>query len=153
MVKKDCFSGLFFIFLSIYICWQGLSLGIGSVAKPKAGFFPFWAGFSLGVVAIIVFLKAWVSKSFHEKILNGRIPWRNLLLAFGSMIGFNLSMKPLGFNFTAFLFLLILFRISEKRSWAISVLTSLGVTLGTYVVFELLLQARLPGGPFGFFGF
>lgn len=41
----------------------------------------------------------------------------------------------------------------ERKSWTVSTLVALGVTLGAYTVFELGLQSQLPQGPFGFLGF
>jgi hypothetical protein len=153
VTKKDWFSSLCFVLLSLYICGESVSLGFGSFGKPGPGFFPFLAGLVLGSLGIIVFFKAWVSKTFHEKIQGGKIPWKPLLLTFGSLLGFNLLLKTLGFNMTTFLFMAILLRAVERKGWALSIGVSLSVALGAYIVFEIGLQSQLPTGPFGFFGF
>ena len=152
-VSKDWFSSLFFIFLSIYVCWESVDLGFGSLRKPGPGLFSLMAGLLLGFLGILVFFKSWLSKAFREKACFATIPWRPLLLTFCCLLGFNLFLKTLGFNFTAFLFVGTLLRAVEKKRWTVSVSVGLGVTLGAYVVFDLLLQSQLPEGPFGFFGF
>ena len=152
-MNKDWFSSLFFILLSIYVCWQSIDLGFGSFGKPGPGFFPFLSGLVLGFLGAIVFLGTWISEKIDEKIFNQKISWKPLVLTFSSLVGFNLFLKTLGFNFTTFLFIGVLLRAIEIKTWTVSILVALSITLGAYIVFELLLQSRLPGGPFEFFGF
>jgi len=153
VVRKDWFSSLFFILLSIYVCWQSIDLGFGRFSKPGPGFFSFLAGLTLGFLSLIIFFSTWVSKKLHEKISNGKIPWKSLILAFGSLVGFTLFLNTLGFNLTTFLFIGVLLRAVVKKKWTVSVLAALSITMGAYIVFNLLLQSRLPQGPFGFLGF
>jgi hypothetical protein len=152
-VNKDWFSSLFFILLSVYVCWQSIDLGFGSFGKPGPGFFPLLSGLVLGFLGTIVFFGTLISKNIHEKIFNQKTPWKPLLLTFSSLIGFNLFLKILGFNFTTFLFVGLLLWGVERKNWTVSILIALSITLGAYIVFELLLQSQLPGGPFEFFGF
>jgi len=153
VTKKDWFSALFFILLSIYVCWESVGLRFGSFSKPGPGFFSFLAGLLLGALGVIVFLRAWVSKTLREKIHGERIPWKPLLIAFGSLLGFTLLLKTLGFNITTLLFLGVILRAVEKKRWIVSIGVALCFAVGAYIVFKLGLQSQLPEGPFGFFGF
>ena len=150
MVRKDFFYSLFFILLSIYVVWESFGLRVGSFSKPGPGFFPLLSGLILGFLAIIIFFRAWIVKTLHEKISKERIPWAFLIFTFCSMVGFTLLMDTLGFNFTTFLFIGVLLRVVEKKSWTVSVVSAVSVTLGAYIVFGLLLKSQLPRGPFGF---
>ncbi len=153
MARKDLFSSLFFIFLSIYICWQSLDLRFGSFAKPGAGFFSFLSSLGLGFLAIIIFFKSRLAKGLREEISGERIPWKPLVITFGSLVGFTLFINTLGFNLSTFLFTGILLRAVGKKNWALSVMFSLSITFGSYILFGLFLQSQLPKGPFGVFGF
>ena len=150
MAKKDFFSSLFFILLSIYVCWESVHLRIGSFSKSGPGFVPLLAGLVLGFLTIILFFRALIAKPLREKISKERIPWIYLIFTFCSMVGFTLFMDDLGFNLTTFLFIGILLRVVEKKSWVVSVVSAVSVTLGAYIVFNLLLKSQLPRGPFGF---
>ena len=81
------------------------------------------------------------------------MPWGLPIITFCSLLGFFLFLGTLGFNLTAFLFLGILVRSVGKKTWTLSALFALGATLAAYIFFGLILQSRLPKGPFGFFGF
>lgn len=149
-MKKDWFSSLFFIFLAVFACWHSIDLKIGTFTKPGPGFFPFLSGLAVGFFAITVLFRNWLSKKLHEKISKEKIPWKPLALTFGSLVGFILFLKTLGFNISTFLLIGFLLRAVGKKKWIVSVLAALSITLGAYILFELFLQSQLPEGPFGF---
>jgi putative tricarboxylic transport membrane protein len=150
MAKKDLFSSLFFILLSIYVCWESVHLRIGTFSKPGPGFIPLLSGLVLGFLGMIVFLRALIAKPLRGTISKETSPWTYLVFTFCSMIGFVLFMDDLGFNLTTFLFVGILLKVVEKKSWIIAIVSAIGVALGAYIVFDLLLKSQLPRGPFGF---
>ena len=150
MARKDFFSSLFFILLSIYVCWESVHLRIGTFSKPGSGFIPLLSGLVLGFLAMITFFRALIAKPLHETTSEERIPWTFLIFTFCSMIGFTLFMDDLGFNLTTFLFIGMLLKVVEKKSWIVSVVSAISVTLGAYIVFDFFLKSQLPRGPFGF---
>lgn len=150
MIKKNLFSSLLFIVFSLYICWQSVDLGFGSFAKPGPGFISLLAGIGLGLISLVIFLGAVLATKATEDPAKQHIPWLPLMITFGSLVGFTILVKPLGFNLTTFLFIGILLRAVAKKGWTLSLLASLGITLGTYVIFELFLQSQLPEGFLGF---
>lgn len=150
MINKDRFSSLVFLLFSLYVCWQSIELGFGTFAKPGPGFISLLAGISLGLLSLIIFAGAVTAKKTTEDSAKRIIPWVPLLITFGSLVGFTLLMMTLGFNLTTFLFIGILLRVVAKKGWSLSILASLAITLGTYVIFELCLQSQLPEGFLGF---
>lgn len=150
MITKNLFSSLFFILFSLYICWQSVELGFGSFAKPGPGFISLLAGISLGLIALAIFLGALLAIKTTEEPSKQDIPWLPLMLTFGSLVGFAILLKTLGFNLTTFLFIGTLLRGVAKKGWVISLSASLAITLGTYVIFELFLESQLPEGFWGF---
>jgi hypothetical protein len=150
VIKKDQISSLVFFLFALYICLQSIELGFGTFAKPGPGFLSLLAGISLGLLSLIILLGAVIAKKTTEDPAKQIIPWVPLLITFGSLVGFTVFMKTLGFSLTTFLFIGILLRAVAKKGWTLSVLASLGITLGTYVIFELFLQSQLPGGFLGF---
>jgi hypothetical protein len=152
MLRKDLYSSLFFLILSMYVCWQGLTLGFGSAHKPGSGFFPFLAGLSLGVLGIKLFLSE-VSKRDSSDAVRERIPWRGLGITVGALVGFAYFITTLGFSLSVFFFVALVLRAVGKKNWPLSFGVAAVFTLATYAFFGLLLQSQLPGGPLGFFGF
>ncbi len=150
MIKRNFISSLFFFFFSLYVCWESINLGFGRFAKPGPGFISLLAGIALGLLSLIVLLGTGISRKSSEHTSIKIIPRAPLLITFGSLVGFTLLLKMLGFNLTTFLFIVILLRAVAKKSWALSVLASLGITLGMYAVFEFFLKSQLPQGFLGF---
>ena len=150
MIKRDFFSSLFFALFSLYVCWQSFELGFGSFAKPGPGFISLLAGISLGLLSLIIFFGAVITQKATQDSARQIIPWVPLMTTFGSLVGFTLLMKTLGFSLTTFLFIGILLRVVAKKGWILSLLASFGITLATYVIFELFLQSQLPEGFLGF---
>lgn len=151
MDRKDFFSSLFFILLSLYVIWESINLGFGSFAKPGPGFFSFLLGLSLGIFTLSVFPAILLlKKGISQKTEKENIPWKPLLFTFSSLIGFTFLLNTVGFTLDTFLFLLLLLRTVGKKSWSVSVLTSFSITFCTYLLFGWFLQTQLPVGPFGF---
>ena len=150
MIKKNQVSSLFFILFSLYICWQSIELGFGSFAKPGPGFISLLAGVLLGVLSLIIFFGAVIAKKATQDSDGQMIPWGPLMTTFGCLVGFTLLMKTLGFSLTTLLFIGILLRVVAKKGWILSLLASFGITVATYVIFEVFLQSQLPEGFLGF---
>jgi len=150
VIKKNQVSSLFFILFSLYICWQSIELGFGSFAKPGPGFISLLAGISLGLLSLFILFGAVIAQKATQDSAGQIIPWVPLMTTFGCLVGFTLLMKTLGFSLTTFLFIGILLRVVAKKGWTLSLLASFGITLATYVIFELFLQSQLPEGFLGF---
>jgi putative tricarboxylic transport membrane protein len=150
MTKKDLFSPPFFILLSVYVCWESLHIGFGNFTKPGPGFFPFLVSLILGLLSLSVFLGLLLKKGATEKTEDEPIAWAPFLLTLSALTGFTLFLTTLVFNLDTFLFLLLLLRAVGKKSWAVSILISLGITFFTYLLFVWFLESQLPVGPFGF---
>ena len=150
MIKKDQISSLIFFLFSLYVCWQSIELGFGTFAKPGPGFLSLLAGSILVLLSLIIFLGTVIAKKTTGDPPRQLIPWGPLLITFGSLVGFTFFMKTLGFSLTTFLFIVVLLRFVAKKGWILSLLASLAITLGTYVIFEVFLQSQLPEGFLGF---
>jgi hypothetical protein len=150
VIKKDQISSLLFTLFALFVCWQSIELGFGTFAKPGPGFLSLLAGISLGLLSLIIFLGTVMAPKTAADPPGQMIPWIPLLVTFASLAGFALFMTTLGFNLTTFLFIGILLRVVAKKGWVLSLSAAFGITLGTYVIFELFLQSQLPEGFFGF---
>jgi len=150
MAKKDLFSALFFLLLSILVCWESIYLKFGSFSKPGPGFLSLLAGLLLGSLSIVLALRTSMTRNLREKFSDTKTPWKPLLITFGSMIGFTLFVEVLGFSGITFLFIGGLLFTVERKTWKVSVVAAVCVTAGAYLVFDLLLRSQLPHGPFGF---
>ena len=145
-MPRDLVSGLFWLAVAIFAAVQGLSLNLGSLSRPGPGFFPFWGGVVLGVLAVVL-----IVRSFRRVAASPWIrpeSWKPLVVV-GALLAYLLLLEPLGFVAVTFLFLLLLFRL-ERRGWAFSAVSAAIGTLASYGLFQVWLRTQLPTGPFGF---
>ncbi|MCL2670016.1 MAG: tripartite tricarboxylate transporter TctB family protein [Syntrophaceae bacterium] len=151
MVRKDLVSSLFFLVLAVCVCWESYAMGLGRLGRPGSGLFPFCFGIGLGTLAFAVLCKNLLTKGGVS--VRGDRFGRPVLITFGSLLGYVWLLDTLGFIFTTFLFVGLLLKTVGKKNWARSALFALAVTLGLYVLLEIVLQARLPQGLLERFGF
>ena len=151
MTKRGEFPAIFFFFLSLYICFESLHLGLGNWQKPGSGFFSFWSGVALGILALFVLFQSRRRKENGNESRE-QASWRGRILCFLSLLVFLLLLDTLGFILTTFLFILFLIRIVERKSWIDASVTALVVALASYGLFEICLQSQLPKGILEFLG-
>lgn len=147
MGKWDKFPAIFFFFLSLYICYESVYLGVGSLRKPGSGFFPFWSGVAIGIFTLVILFQSWKLKADEEESSQGS--WRGKIFCFFSLLAFTLLLNTLGFLFTTFLFIGFFLKVVERKGWATATLVALAVALGSYGLFEICLESQLPKGILG----
>jgi len=147
MDSRDKFPAVFFLFLSSYICYESLLLGVGRLGKPGSGFFPFWSGVAIGILTLVILFQSWKLKAGKKESSQGS--WREKMICFFSLLVFALLLKPLGFLSTTFLFIGFFLKAVERKSWVTATLTALAVALASYGLFEICLQSQLPKGMLG----
>ncbi len=145
------YPGIFFLLLSIYVCRVSLKLGLGHLQKPGPGFISFWSGLILGILTIMMLIQSiWFDKADRAGEKKEKIKWRAVFLSLGALFVSILILERLGFIISALLLVGFLLKCIEKKGWFVTALASLLMTLASYYVFKVLLQAELPKGIFGF---
>jgi hypothetical protein len=120
-----------------------IRLQLGSPTEPQPGFFPFLAGISLIIFSSIIFLQGRGTPP-REKRTAGEF-WRPAMLV-AVMIALVGILDLLGYIIGTFLASGLILRIFRVKSWQALLLTSLFLSLGTYVLFDKLLGIDLPVG-------
>ena len=145
-MSRDQVSGLFWLMLAIVLALQSFALKLGALNQPGPGFFPFWGAVALGILSMILLVRARTRVALPSAA--GVRTWVLVLVA-GALLGYVLLLEVLGFVTVTFLFLLLLFRLVRK-GWAMSGLAALAGASASYVMFQVWLKTQLPRGPFGF---
>ncbi|MBI3015300.1 MAG: tripartite tricarboxylate transporter TctB family protein [Candidatus Tectomicrobia bacterium] len=146
MTKADRWIGLFLVLFSLYVCLESLKLGLGTYHRPGSGFFSFYGALVLGLLALALTVLSWRRETEKGGAWGS---WDKILLVILALFGFTLLLEWLGFLPTTFLFIGVLLRIIERRSWIFSLSAALLITAASYVVFDLWLKAQLPAGILG----
>jgi uncharacterized membrane protein len=141
--RSDAAGSLFLFLLGLGAVIGAIRLKVGSPTEPQPGFFPFLGGLSLIILSTVIFFKGWFGKS-QKKIAFGEV-WRPVLLLI-VMIALVAVLDNVGYVIATFIASGLILRILNVKSWRVLLLTSLCLSLGTYILFDKLLGIELPVG-------
>jgi putative tricarboxylic transport membrane protein len=151
MKNNDQRTGLFWLIVGLVISFFSTKYGLGTPSAPGPGFLPFITGLIMSGLAAIVFAQQ-VGKKEKETVLE---LWRNrgwpkVLLVMASLVVYTLLFVPLGFLLDTFLLITFLLRLLEPMGWIKVLGGAVCASGGSYVIFQLWLEAQLPKGFLGF---
>jgi putative tricarboxylic transport membrane protein len=144
-VKKtsDALAGLIGIALGGAVMIASARLRLGTPTEPQPGFFPFTAGTILVILCVILSVKAFSGRSEGGEAF-GEL-WRPGLLIIG-LLAYSIVLDVLGYVIATLLLSAVVLRVLDtKRGWKLAVI-SLLLSVGTYLLFDRLLDVSLPGG-------
>jgi putative tricarboxylic transport membrane protein len=136
---------LFLLALAAVFCVKSLSLGIGSLRNPGAGFVPFWSAALVGCLSLVIFVKSLGEKKMELQIGKG---WKKCAWVLGNLLFYFFFLEKLGFPVTAFVLIFSLLSL-QSRKWVGIFLATLLTVFLSYVIFERWLGVRLPKGILG----
>ena len=150
----DLLVALFLLALGVGVLVQAESVGTGWLrGRPESGFLPYWLGVALIFLCLLLLaqiLWRW-SRTTEPFFANPEGMWSVL-----KVTGTALLVLPLiyyvGFYAAAIIYMLIYTRWVGKHRWYSAILLSIGIPIGTYVVFERWLLILLPRGLYDLFG-
>src|SRR3990172_337439 len=146
---KDNISSVVWLVLSVIVLEESWTLPFGTLSQPKPGFFPIVLGTLLGLLSLCLFVKSRLGKTVrgdHLEILPERGGWRRIGLTLGGMFIFYLIFDVAGFLLATFLLILVLVRFVEPQRWSYALAVAVLISVGSYLLFQLLLKSNLPMG-------
>jgi len=143
----DRVSGAFLFLLGLFVAWEDRVLPLGTHGRPGPGYFPLLLSTLLGIFGVLLFLRARSSRTLRS-IRWGEAGHAAAILACSFLATFGI--ERLGYRITLILILGFLFGVVERlKLWQVFALT-LGLSLGSFWVFDSLLRVILPRGGLGF---
>ena len=117
---------------------------------PGAGFFPFWLGVAMTVLALLLLVRALREREpGADWMPRGRGAVRFLGILGASVVFFAL-MPWLGMVLGTALFLLVVLRLLEGHSWPTAVGVAVGTAAMNWAIFSWWLSVPFPAGLLGF---
>jgi putative tricarboxylic transport membrane protein len=135
--------GVFVVYESLQISYYGSDFG------PGPGFFSFWLGLLVAVLAGIELVR---TLGKRDPLPSGFVPTTagvgRIAAILGALFGAVLLLQRLGFSLTMLLFCVFLLRVLGRQPWWLTVVLAVAGSFGTAYVFRQL-QVLLPRGIVG----
>ena len=145
MQGRDGKIGVFLLIVSLLLCYGALKLGIGKTHDPGPGFFPFLAGLIIALLSLILIISSFRAQPRYAlppgPLLTGRA-----VLTLGVFLITGLLVEKAGFFICTFLVTMAILRINGVKKLPFLLLVAILTSLGIYLVFNVLLDVRLPLG-------
>jgi len=155
MGRADRISGVFWLLFAIFVSIESYRLGLGNLHRPGPGFLFFWASIALGLMSIVILIRAWSSKKAGEPEASifGKQNTPKIILVLISLFLYAIFMETVGFILVTLLLFIFLLGMIERKRWFFTVFVSIVVTVIAYLIFEIWLKSQLPSGFLGFLRF
>ncbi|HEX6358323.1 tripartite tricarboxylate transporter TctB family protein [Actinophytocola sp.] len=128
------------VVLGVAALFGALSLGFGSARQPGPGLWPLLVSVALAVLGVALLL-GFRRTSDAEKFSHSS--WL-VLAGLATMVVFVAVIEVVGFEIPAVLLCFVWLRFLGREGWRMSVLTSLAVVVGFYLVFVAALAVPIP---------
>ena len=141
--KADVIGGGVLCALSIATGIGAIFLKVGTLTEPQPGFFPFGGSLILFLFSgIIIFQGLLREEKVQDAIADH---WRPAALVSVLMV-LVAVLSTVGYVFSTFIASLFILWIMRVRSWQVLIVTSLCLSIGTFLLFDKLLGVDLPVG-------
>jgi hypothetical protein len=141
--RSDMLGGLLLFLVGTGAIIGAIHLKVGLPTEPQPGFFPFVGGIVLVILSAIIFVQGWL-KSDGERVVFGKVGRPALILAV--MVALIAVLERVGYVLCTLIASGLILRILSVKSWRVLIITSLCVSMGTYLLFDRLLGIDLPVG-------
>jgi len=145
----DTWSGMFWLFISLFTIIHSRKFGLGNLHNPGPGFFFFWGGIFLGFFSLVVLISALRPQKEdleNEGRMIRRVDWRKIISVLIALFAYGQMFEKIGFIISTFLLMVFLVRFIGAKKWYVAVLFASCTSLLSYVLFVLWLQTQLPKG-------
>ncbi|MSP95816.1 MAG: tripartite tricarboxylate transporter TctB family protein [Betaproteobacteria bacterium] len=154
-MKADIISGLLFGVLGGVAANHARSFGLGTLAEPGSGFFPFWGGVMVAAcsAAIVVSAMARLRAGWRMAPLPTlpAVPnWRKAVMCVAALLAYAALLPWIGFAISTFFTMLALSRFDPRTAWRGSIAIAGIGAAGFWLLFVRLLGVSFPQAPVGF---
>ena len=144
--ERDFVAGLLFIVVGAAFAWGALNYSFGESARPGPGYFPFGLGVLLAILGgIVLFGALTIETEGGDKI--GHIAWKPLIIILATVGVFGFTLPNLGMVIAIPVMILMAGLAGHEFSWKDVIISSIVLTVASYLIFVLGLGLIIPVWP------
>ncbi len=152
MKKVDQITAIVMLIFSLLVVEESAKMALFVEFAPGYGFLPFWLGVLMAFLSILLFVDARrrapqddSPQPFPKK--SALVP---ILIALSAVGFYAVFLEILGYIITTLVAVYLLLGVLEKEDWRRTLIISVLITGGLYMLFQVWLGVGLPKNMFGF---
>ena len=139
----DRVASIFGILLGGAVMIGAIRLRLGTPGEPQPGFYPFVAAVILVVLCGILLVQALCGRRQGMEAF-GEL-WRPVILIVGLSV-YSVVLDVVGYVVATTVLSVVVLRVLDTKTWWKLLVISLALSIGTYILFDRLLDVSLPEG-------
>ncbi len=144
--QRDFWAGLLFIVLGAGFAWGATLYSFGSSARPGPAYFPFGLGVILALLGAAILFKALTVDTADGEPF-GAVAWRPLIIITGAVILFAILLPRAGMVIALPVLVIVSALGSKEFSWIAAIVSSVVLTIFSWLVFVKGLGLTIPLWP------
>lgn len=154
MRRRETIIAVFWIVLGSVVAIWSSTFPFGSSRNLGPAIFPFALGLVALLLGCIIYLQTILKQQDDPTfkltpLIPNRAALKRVAIVLLAMLIAAVFLETIGFVLTAFCLMLCLFRNVEPGQWKVDLFYVLIFTLGSYILFQVLLKVQLPKGYLG----
>jgi putative tricarboxylic transport membrane protein len=152
--RGDIIGSVVLILIGIGVVIGSIRLHVGTPLMPQPGFFPFLGGLLLVGLSLVLLVQGWMGRNKAPRQTGETTfgEWRRPLILVVSMGVYTAVLETLGYVLPTTALAAVILRVLGVTSGKALILTSVGLSVGTYYLFGRILGIDLPAGVLPFLG-
>jgi putative tricarboxylic transport membrane protein len=146
--NAELWSGAVGLALAVFVTWQGLKLGIGSIHDPGSGYVLFYTGLLMVLFSSAIMIAGVTEGGATLGSLWAGTRWTKPLTVIACLAAFAVLLEPLGFLLAAIPLMLMLLRVIDPVRWTLALPLAVLAPLVAWWVLKHALAIQLPAGMF-----
>jgi hypothetical protein len=145
-MTTDRLAGAALVLIGVLAIWESRAFPLGSLQRPGPAFMPVLLA---GLLVLFGLAVAAMGADARRLLDVGWPEWRHAAAIFGCCAFAAWGLHRLGYRLTMAVVLAVLFLALERHGIVTSLVLTVGMTWGSFYLFDTLLKVPLPRGPFG----
>jgi hypothetical protein len=148
IVSVDLVVAVLIFTLGALVAWDSHRLGSSWGSDgPQAGYFPFFVGLLICFCSVVVFVQSLRQLKTDHAVFATFEQLKQVMVILGPSIGYVVGVQYIGLYVSSAIFILGFMKVVGKYSWLRSLLVGAGVSVISFVLFEIWFKIPLPKGP------